>query len=199
MEKLEHFNKTTTFLTKFLFQDNLDMMKKVGFIDSYISDPSIDSSIFEILNPKGDQRFLFILFKNKKLTTKDLSKIVTDLSKIPITPIFTYELVNDYVMIVVEFPGKYIKDYDNITQGRYSKLSIEYKDSFPATRDVFNENKQRVGKEYTIYHHIFNKTDWIKNFWMEKLGLMELDEKLELWEKPNEKDLVFNINNIISK
>lgn len=192
MEKLELFNKTTTFLTKFLFQENLDILKKVGFIDSYTSDPSI----MEILTLGKDQRFLFILFKNKKLTLEDLKKVVNDLSKLPIQTVFAYELINDYAMVVIDFPEKYIKDYDNLVEGKYSKLSFDFKDTFPMTIDVFNENKQRIGKEYTIYYHIFNKTDWLKNFWMERFALMELDDKLELWEKPNSKDLNFNIKNI---
>ena len=198
---IEHkFNKTTVFLTKFIFGDNFDMMKKIGFIDTYISDPEID----KMFNIDGDQkifdknqRVLFLLFKNKKLPAKDIKKIVTDLALVPIYIYFSYELINDYSMIVIDFPEKYIPDYDHFINGMYSKFSQSFKDKFPVARDVFNAKNIKIGKEYTLYHHVFNKTEWLKNFWMERLGLMELDEKLELWEKADNKDLIFDVSKII--
>ncbi len=189
----ERFNKTTVFLTKFIFGDNFDLLKKTGFTDSYTSDPEI----MKIITPEPLQRFLFLLFKSKKLNINDLKKIITNLAIVPINIVFSYELVNDYTMVIIDFPEKFIYDYDNVVKGKYSRLSDNFKSKFPTTRDVLNSKKQRVGAEYTIYYHIFNKTDWLKEFWMGRLGLMELDDKLELWHSPDEKDLIFNINNII--
>lgn len=192
-EKQQMFNKTTVFLTKFIFGDNFDMMKKAGFIDSYTSDPNI----MNILTLGQNQRLLFLLFKNKKIGLEQMKKIVTDLAAIPVQIVFSYELVNDYSMIVVDFPEKYIQDYDFITQGKYSKLSDSFKDKFPVSREVSNSKGQRMGREYTIYYHIFNKTDWLKNVLMERLGLMELDDKLELWSSPDQTDLIFNVTKIM--
>lgn len=191
-EKQDKFNKTTVFLTKFIFGNNFDMLKKTGFIDSYTSEPEI----MKILTLNENQRFLFLLFKNNKLKTEEMKQIVSDLAIVPVQIVFSYELINDYSMIVIDFPEKYTKDYDHVVNGMYSKLSEEFKEKFPITRDVFNDKKVRIGKEYTIYYHIFNKTEWLKDFWMERLNLIELDDKLELWEKPNESDLVFDIKKI---
>jgi hypothetical protein len=189
----DKFNKTTIFLTKFLFGPNLDVLKNAGFVDSYVKDPDILNMI--TLSPK--QRLLFLLFKTKKMTTNQLRKIVEELSTENIGIVFSYELVNNYSMIVIDFPERLVDDYDRVVVGAYSKLTEGYKSGFPPTRDVFNDKKQRVGAEWTIYTHIFNKTQWLQNFWMEKLGLSELDPTLELWSKPTETDLIFNKKNII--
>ena len=195
-QKQDKFNKITTFLGKFIFGQNFDMLKKVGLIDCYTSDPQI----MEILQLNENQRFLFILFKNKKLNLEEIKKVVTALSTVPVDVVFSYELVNDYSMVVLDFPVEFVPDYDHIVNGKYSKLSDQFKVVFPETREVFNEKKQRLGKEYTLYYHIFNKTEWLKNFWMERLGLVELDEKLELWSPPTQKeDLIFDVNNILNK
>lgn len=193
----EKFNKTTAFLGKFIFseKENFEMLKKVGFMDCYVSDPEI----MDIITLNSNQKLLFLLFKNKKLKLQDIRKIVQDLASMPVSIVFSYELVNDYSMVVIEFPESYNDDYENVIQGKYSKLSEEFKSKFPVSQQVLNSKKQVMGKEYTIYYHIFNKTDWLKEFWMKKLNLIELDEKLELWNQPNEKDLVFDINNIINK
>lgn len=190
----DKFNKITTFLIKFIFQENFDILKKSGFADSYTSDPDI----MNILTLKEDQRLLFLLFRNKKLKLDDLKKITTSLAKVPVEIVFSYELVNDYSMIVLDFPEKFIQDYDHIVNGRYSKLSDSFKNRLPMTKETFNDKGQRLGREYTLYYHIFNKTQWLRDFWCQRLGYAELDEKLELWEQPNEKDLIFNVNNIIS-
>lgn len=191
----DKFNKTTVFLTKFIFQDSFDMIKKSGYVDAYISDPEI----MNILQLTERQRFLFLLFRNKKLNLEDLKRITTSLAAIPVEIVFSYELVNDYSMIVIEFPERFVDDFDHVVKGNYSKLSQSFKDRFPTTKEALNTKGQVMGKEYTLYYHIFNKTQWLKDFWMERLGLCELDPKLELWEIPNETDLTFNIQNILNK
>jgi hypothetical protein len=193
-QKQDLFNKTTVFLTKFIFGNNFDMLRKIGYVDSYTSDPAINN----ILTLGENQRLLFLLFKNNKLSVNEMKKVVADLAIVPSQIVFSYELVNDYCMIVIDFPEKYTLDYDYVTKGMYSKLSEGFKEKFPISRDVFNSKKIRVGKEWTLYYHIFNKTEWLKNFWMERLGLIELDDKLELWEKPGDSDLIFDVKKIIS-
>lgn len=189
----ERFNKITTFLTYPIFQENFDIIKKSGFVNSFTQDPEI----MEMLTLSGVQRFLFLLFKNKKMNLEELKKIVSALAQIPVEIVFAYELVNDYSMIVVEFPDKYLYDYDHVVKGEYSKLSQSFKDKFPVTKDLVSPNGVYIGKEYTLYHHIFNKTNWLKDFWMERLGLAELSDKMEFWENPKEVDLIFQIKNLL--
>lgn len=193
----EKFNKISAFLTKFIFKENFDSLKKAGFIDSFISDPEITKIMNEIdIKDIENRRFLFLLFNNKKLNKDDVTKIVNTLGTHE-RHIYSYDLINDYFMVVIEFPQEFVKDYDLILQGKYSKLSEEFKKSFPETKPVFNSSNIKIGLEYTIYYHIFNKTEWLNNFWLKKLNLVELDKNLELWEKPKENDIIFNINKLI--
>ncbi len=188
----EKFNKTSVFLTKFIFRENFDSLKKAGFVNSFVSDPNVQP----MLAPTPTTRFLYLLFKNDKINMDGIRKIVETLVQVKSEIVFSYELVNDYLMVVLKWPQEYVKDFDLVTTGSYSKLSPNFKDGFPITKDVVNDKKKYIGKEYSIYHHIFNKTDWLKNFWKNKLGLVELAPDLELWDKPEEKDLFFNINTL---
>lgn len=192
-EKKKEYNKTTVFLTKFIFGEHFETLKKLGYVDSYC----YDSTITQVLTEGSNQRFLFLLFQNKKLTKEEvqstLSMFFTQEAKI----LFSYELVNDFSMVVLDFPSEFVRDYDNFKAGKYSKLSNEFKKGFPVTQSVLNSRGQRIGSEYTIYHHIFNKTEWLKNFWMERLNLVEIDDNLELWHLPERKDLEFDRNSIM--
>jgi hypothetical protein len=201
MEKQAHskeriqdkYNITTVFLTKFIFGNNFEILKKLGLVDSYTQDPQI----MEILSLAENQRLLFILFKNNKYPHEELKKIILELAEVSVSAVFSYELVNDYCVVVLDFPEEFIKDYDKILEGKYSTLSLVFKSRFQPMIEVINENKQVIGKEYTIYYHIFNKTEWLKGKLMDRLGLAEISDNMELWSKPVEKDLIFNIKNII--
>ncbi len=190
----DKYNKVTVFLTKFVFGDQFGMLRNLGFVDSYTQDPDI----MNILTSLGEkQRFLFLLFKNKKLGVSDIKNIILSISTVPIQVVFSYELINDYLMIVIDFPEDFIQDYEYIVQGRFSKLSNQFREHFPLSVDVVNEKGYRIGSEYSLYYHIFNKTEWLKNFWMDRLGLCELDDKLELWHSPDKEDLIFNLKTLI--
>lgn len=182
-------------MTRFLFDTNFEAFKKCGFVDSFIEDP--DKMEILSANASEDRNLLFLLFKNTKLATKDVEQIIQMLAVRKVKIVFSYELINDHFMVVVEFPKYFTKDFSLVVAGKYSKLSEEFKKEFPKTKDVYNNKKQRIGKEYTIYYHIFNKTEWLKNYWLKKLNLVELDDNVELWQQPDKKDLVFDIQNII--
>lgn len=191
-ESVKH-NKISLFLSRFIFNGNMDILRKSGFIDSYIKDKNIDQ---DLLLVDSNTRLLFLLFKNNKMKMSEIIEIIKELSVININIRYSYELINNYFMIVVDFPKEFNQDYDNVIKGRYSKLSEDFKKAFPQTEDVVSENKVRMGKRYTIYHHIFERTEWLQNFWMQKLGLIELDYNLELWGRPLEADLEFDIEEL---
>lgn len=186
------FNIATVFLTKFIFSTNLIILRGLGYVDGFIKDPFVS----EVEGLK-DHRYLFLLFKNKKMSAKQVEKIVKGLITVKSEVLLSYELIDDYFVIVLNFPNEYREDYDNILKGSYSKLSENFKDKFPLTVEVKNEDGKRIGKEWTLYYHVFNKTEWLYDFWCKKLNMAELDENLELWQKPDEKDLILNLKQII--
>jgi hypothetical protein len=191
------FNITSIFLTKFLFGANFDSLKKAGLVNSYIEDPQVQEMIDIVVGP--DVKLLFLLFRNNKLSTDMLKNIVQSLLLGSSTIVMTYELINNYSMIVLSYPSKFKEDFNKIVGGKYSKLSEDFKSRFPETRDALDSEGKVLGKEYTLYYHIFNKTDWLKKFWLKRLDLVELNEDLELWEKPQQEDLIFNIKIIEKK
>jgi hypothetical protein len=187
------YSNITLFLVKPVFGENFSILKKFGFINGYISDPNVS----DIIQFDENKKHLFLLFKNKKLNGNELERIIKNLFKIPVKTIHSYELVNDYSMVVVTFPREYNQDYQNVLDGKYSSLSLNFKENFPDTQEVKNSDNVVVGEEYTLYHHVFNKTTWLKEFWMERLGLCKLSDQMELWEQPTEKECVFNIKSFV--
>lgn len=189
MNSKNNYNKTSVFLVKALFKENFDLLKKCGFVNGFIKMDGL-----EILQGPG-RRLLLLLFKHNKLKITDIKNIIHQNTHVNV--LFADELVNDYLVIAVEFPPEFNKDYDMFIEGKYSKFSKEFKSLFPKTKDAFNSKNVKVGKKYTLYYHIFHKTEWLKNFWKTKFELIELDDKLELWEKPNEEDTILKTENLI--
>lgn len=191
------YNNITIFLAKFLFQQNFSMLKKSGFINAFVSDPEIESLTENEESVIGGGRNLYLLFKSKKMSVENLAKIVESLSVEKVKLLHKYELINNYSMVVLQFPKDYKEDYDLVLSGSYSNLSDEFKSKFEMVQEVTNTSGKVLGKEYTLYHHIFNKTEWLQQFWKDRLGMFELEPTLELWEQPSDKDLKFNVKDII--
>lgn len=191
----EGFNKITVFLGRFVFNTSLDTIKKTGLINCYCKDEQYS----DLISKETKQELLYVLFKNKKLSKEQIEKILISVSNSKLKVLHSYELIEDHFMIVLEFPKNFTEDYHNLVEGKYSKLSKEFKKAFPETKPLYNKEGKEIAKEYTLYYHIYNKTKWLKNFWMERLGLAEISENLELWSKPSEEDLVFNIKNYFTK
>jgi len=141
-------------------------------------------------------KVLFLLFNNKNTLQENLN-IINNLMLDPVDVKHSYNLVGNYSMVVLKFPEEFNNDYNNILLGKYSKLSEKFKKRFPETQDAFNSKNVKIGTEHTIYYHIFNKTEWLKNIWLTRLGLIELENTLELWDKPEVSDMEFDIKQII--
>lgn len=159
-------NIITLFLGKFIFNSNLDLLRNCGFIDSFVRvDDLFSINVLQDLSNTGKfdlyegKKPLYLLFNNKKLKVKDLEDLILNLVVEDVEIIHSRELINDYKLVIVSFPKEYNADYDSIVSGKYSRLSEKFKKKFPSTKEVFNLHKEVLGKEYTIYHHIFNKTD----------------------------------------
>jgi len=97
-------------------------------------------------------------------------------------------------MIVFNVPREFEKDYKYFIEGKYSKFSNSFKDLFPKTSNVYDNLGVFLNKEHTIYYHIFNRSEWLKETWMEKLKINEIPEDLELWDKPNIEKEVYKSN-----
>jgi len=115
-------------------------------------------------------------------------------------PNFNWEIESSFTNnddikgLLFTIPEKFKKDYDLFLEGKYSKLSKEFKAMFPDTKNIYDENGNKEGREYTIYHHIFNKTEWLRDFMERKYGAENIEPDMELWDKPDIEKETFYID-----
>lgn len=152
-----------------------------GFIDAFIGD---------VNHEKYDQG-LYLLFKPSKLDAE--FNLWIDKHRKRLDFIEDYDVDKGLVMLVFKLPVKYINDYTLFQEGKYSLFSKEFKELFPMTKDKLDGRNNVLAKEYTLYYHIFNKTDWLKKVWVDRLGLESVSSEFELWDKPNPDREIFDI------
>ncbi len=103
-----------------------------------------------------------------------------------------FDLGNNLVLYVYKIPDKFKEDYNLFLQGKYSKFSKEYKKLFPERSYIIGTDKKPIrdhnGKyktEMSPFHHVFNRSDYIKSKWADKIGY-EIDDpifdNLELYD-----------------
>lgn len=149
-----------------------------GFINSFTSCNRL----------KYNHPVLFLLFKPEKFN-KQFLNFYQDLSKNR-NFLEEYDLGDNYLLIVFEIPEKFIPDYKFFLEGKYSKMSKDYQRLFPNT--VFTKGVMKDGKyiqKVSSFYHIFNRTDYLKERWREKLGYYNTDifDNIELYHKQNPK------------
>lgn len=95
------------------------------------------------------------------------------------------------VVIVYRVPARFDTDYLLFLNGAYSLTSLDFKACFQLRKYKFNEKgevmKTSVGAletEYTIYYHIFNKTEELRQKLLDVIGHdTRLPRNAELYEK----------------
>lgn len=176
---------TTTFLLPALGLDR-DKLNLNNFMNAYYGDYEHEVEYKESL---------YLLFKdvdNEKF--EDLIRYIEVRHKIN----EVYDVGDNYTIIVVKFPTQFIKEFNHFKDGKFSKFSKTYINSFfPFKKPKeWDSNGKVIKEEYTLFHHIFNKTDWLKDWWTKRLGYEDMKEfELdEWWNKPHDKEEVFRYN-----
>lgn len=94
------------------------------------------------------------------------------------------------VIVVFRVPPKFGTDYLLFLNGAYSMTSPDFKACFQLK--VYKQDDKGVylktstgayQTEYTMYHHIFNKTEYLRNKWRDALGDVLLPKDMELYDK----------------
>lgn len=176
----EKKTNTSLFLLPALEITN-EVLQSLGFVNAYLND---DEHCYTY------KECVYLLFKDPNIDTLDEFTAILESKNILIDE---YDVDKNHVMVVVKFPEEYIKEYKFFKQGKYSKFSKTFiKKYFPFTKKVKDSNGKNKD-EHTLYYHIFNKTDWIKNWWNERLGYTEGKElKMdEWWDIPDNTKEVF--------
>lgn len=148
---------STIFLLPGLGLNRHELEEKYGFINAFIADKNRNIRI------KGVY-LLFDAFNGYFFEDcPEVGMLMEDL--------YEPQLPNPHIVLVLPFPKHFMRDYNKILKGEYSKLSKSYQQLFPMERN---------GKP-SLYYHIFNKTEGLKNYWENNLDA-ELDVDKDFWQ-----------------
>ncbi len=153
-----------------------------GFINGYAKDGRKDvqyeNCIYLLFKPDDVDKFRDFLDGEYERT----KSIVDD-----------YDYEDGYVVVVYELSPKFKKDFELVRQSRYSKTSEEFQKLFPKIIKIKKNGVNR--EEVSLQFRVFNKTEDLKQFWEDKLGV-EFDDEVELWHGFFEENEVLNLDKI---
>ena len=166
---------------------------RFGFKNTYLFSEQLD----------GEYNFnpIYLLFEPKDLNL-EFAEFIFELSSNH-NFIEVKDIGYKKILVVFRIPDQFKEDFKLFLEGKYSKVSTDYKKCFQLEKPVKNERgdiKRDISggviMEPTTFSHIFNKTDKLKNIYIEKLGLEDFKwpEDLELYDKYNqEKETITNL------
>jgi len=156
-----------------------------GYINGYIKDGKkevqYEDCAYLLFQPSDLDRFKMFLDEEYQRT----KSIVDD-----------YDYEGGYVVLVYELDAKWEKDFNLVKKGMYSKTSDEFKNMFPKTVKILKNGLRR--DEVSLQHRIFRKSNDLKEYWEEQLGI-EFTDDMELWEGWIEEKEILNIDLIIKQ
>lgn len=133
---------------------------------------------------------IFLLFRPEGFTL-GFHLFITEMEK-NINFVETID-IPDGIVLVYKVPVKFGTDFILFLNGAYSLTSPDFKSCFQLVKYKMDTNgafiKTPIGAyetEKTMYYHIFNKTDYLRNQWKEALGDdIKMPKDMELYQKCN--------------
>jgi hypothetical protein len=157
-------------------------LKDNGIINGYIKDVDRDveypNCIYLLFKPDDMDKFRNFLESEHERT----NDIVED-----------YDYDGGYVVVVYKLNPKFEKDFVIVKEGKYSKTSQEFQNLFPKAVKIVTNGLHR--DEISLQIRVFKKTEDLREFWEEKLGV-DFDEEQEVWEGWDEEKEILNINKL---
>lgn len=143
-------------------------LKNVGFINAYIRDEMRDvqyeNAVYLLFHPDNLDKFKLFLDDEYERT----KSVIDD-----------YDYEDGFVVVVYKLDSKFKADYGLVKLGKYSKTSPAFQAMFPKIVKVGRNGLQK--DEISLQYRIFNKTEDLKVYWEEKLGV-EFDDTMEVWQ-----------------
>ena len=147
---------------------NKELLKDNGFINGYCRDGNreiqYEGSIYLLFKPKSLDKFRAFL-DGEYERTKD---VIDD-----------YDYEDGFVVVVYELNKKFKKDFNLVREGLYSKTSSEFQAKFSKIIKIKSDGSYR--DEISLQYRVFNKTEDLKTYWEEKLGI-EFEDDWEVWD-----------------
>ena len=145
-----------------------DKLLDNGFLNGYIKDANRDvqyeNAVYLLFKPKDLDRFRDFLDEEYERT----KSIIDD-----------YDYEGGFVVLVYELDMKFSRDFSLIKMGKYSKTSPEFQAMF--SKIVKIELNGIKKDDISLQYRVFNKTEDLKEYWQEKLGV-EFDDSMEVWQ-----------------
>ena len=143
-------------------------LKDVGFINGYITDELRDvqyeNAVYLLFHPDNLDKFKLFLDDEYERT----KSVIDD-----------YDYEDGFVVVVYKLDPKFKADYGLVKLGKYSKTSPAFQAMFPKMVKVEKNGLKK--DEISLQFRIFNKTEDLKVYWEEKLGI-EFDDSMEVWQ-----------------
>lgn len=144
-----------------------DALLKAGYINAYVKDEERDVQYDDCV---------YLLFKPENLV--EFKEFLEEEYERTKNVIDDYDYGGGFVVVVYKLNSKFKHDFDLIKQGKYSKTSKSFQAEFPKTVRI--KEKLSYKEETSIQFRIFNRTEDLKSFWENKLGVV-FNPTQEVW------------------
>jgi hypothetical protein len=172
---------TTIFIVP-IFSIDKEKLKANGFVNGFIKDSRRDvqykDSVYLLFKPEDLDKFKVFLDGEYERT----KSIIDD-----------YDYEEGYVVVVYQISPRLSPDIELVKKGKYSQTSTKFQQIFPK---IIKINKHGFQKdEISLQHRIFNKTEDLKQFWEDKLGVI-FDDDMEVWHGFIEEKEILDLDKI---
>lgn len=156
-----------------------DKLNANGFVNGYIKDLAREvqykNCVYLLFRPTDLDLFREFLDEEYERT----KSIIDD-----------YDYEDGFVVVVYQLSDKLTRDFMLVKQGKYSKTSPKFQSIFPKIVKLKKNGLHR--DEISLQYRIFNKTEDLRKYWEDKIGV-EFDDNMEVWGGWDEENESLNL------
>ena len=164
---MENTKTITTIFIVPIFSIGKEKLVNNGFVNGFIKDSRRDvqynDSVYLLFKPEDLDKFRVFLDGEYERT----KSIIDD-----------YDYEEGYVVVVYQISPRLLPDIKLIKKGKYSQTSTKFQQIFPKIVKITKNGFQK--DELSLQYRIFNKTEDLRQFWEDKLGVV-FDDDMEVW------------------
>ena len=174
-------NITSIFIVPTL-KINKDQLKSNGFVNGYVidcrQDLQYEDCVYILFKPDD-----VVKFRNFLQDEYERTKAIID----------DYDYEDGFVVIVYKLDQTFKKDFKFIREGKYSKTSKAFQETFPRIVKIKRNGLHK--DEVSLQYRVFNKTEDLREYWENKIGIA-FDETMEVWTGWDEETETLNVDKL---
>jgi hypothetical protein len=156
-----------------------------GFINGYLSDSRRDvqhrNAVYLLFKPTNLDKFREFLDNEYERSTN----VIDD-----------YDYEDGYVVVVYQLNPIWKEDFMLVREGMYSRTSQDFQKDFPKVIKIVKNGLHK--DEISLQYRIFKKTDDLKQYWEDRLGINFTDD-MEVWDGFDFAKETLNLDNVKQK